>query len=71
MQNLKQNKIDAFVLGKIYADELKMQGVAVDYLPQNLGDVPTAYIFPKTERGEKICAEMNEFIKKNFCKWRT
>ena len=64
VQNLKQNKIDAFVLGKIYADELKLQGIEIDYLPENLGDVPTSYIFSKNERGKKICGEMNEFIKK-------
>ena len=62
VQNLKQNKIGAFVIGKTYVENLKFEGVAVDYLPQSLGDVPISYIFPKNERGQKICDQMNEFI---------
>ena len=62
VQSLKQNKIDAFVVGKSYAENLKYEGVEVDYLPQSLGDVPISYIFPKNERGQKICSQMNEFI---------
>lgn len=62
VQNLKQHKIDAFVLGKAYVDNLKFEGVDVDYLPQSLGDVPISYIFPKNERGQKLCNQMNEFI---------
>lgn len=64
VQNLMQHKIDAFVLGDAYIDELKRQGIPVDYLPQSLGEVPIAYIFTKSERGEKICSQMNEFIAK-------
>ena len=64
VQNLKQHKIDAFVLGKTYAENLKLEGVDVDYLPQNLGDVPISYVFPKNERGQKICSQMNEFLAK-------
>jgi len=63
VQNLKQNKIDAFVIGKPYVEELQRQGVAVDYLPESAGEVPTAYIFTKNERGKKFCDEMNIFIK--------
>ena len=62
VQNLKQNKIDAFVIGKSYVENLKFEGVEVDYLPQSLGDVPISYILPKNERGQKICSQMNEFI---------
>lgn len=62
VQNLKQNKIDAFVIGKTYAENLKFEGVEVDYLPQSLGDVPLGYIFTKNERGQTLCSQMNEFI---------
>ena len=62
VQNLKQNKIDTFVIGKTYVENLKFEGVAVDYLPQSLGDVPVSYIFPKNDRGQKLCGQMNEFI---------
>lgn len=64
VQNLKQRKIDAFVLGKTYAENLKFEGVDVDYLPQSLGDVPISYVFPKNEHGYKLCSQMNEFLDK-------
>lgn len=62
--NLLNHKIDAFVIGKSYAENIKRTGVSVDYLQQNLGDLPLAYIFPKNDRGQKICNEMNEFLSK-------
>ena len=62
VQNLKQNKIDAFVIGKSYAENLNFAGVEVDYLPQSLGEMPLGYIFTKNERGQKLCGQMNEFI---------
>lgn len=62
VQNLKQNKIDAFVIGKSYAENLKFEGVEVDYLPQSIGELPLGYILTKNERGQKICGQMNEFI---------
>ena len=34
VQNLKQNKIDAFVIGKNYVENLKFEGIDVDYLPK-------------------------------------
>ncbi len=64
VQNLKQRKIDAFVLGKTYVENLKFEGVDVDYLPQSLGDVPISYVFTKNERGQKLCNQMNEFLAK-------
>lgn len=62
VQNLKQNKIDAFVIGKNYVENLKFEGIDVDYLPQSIGELPLGYILPKNERGQKICGQMNEFI---------
>ena len=62
--NLLNHKIDAFVIGKSSAENIKSTGIAIDYLPQNLGDLPVAYIFPKNDRGQKICNEMNEFLLK-------
>lgn len=62
VQNLKQNKIDAFVIGKSYVENLKFEGVEVDYLPQSIGELPLGYILTKNERGQKICGQMNEFI---------
>lgn len=64
LQNLRDNKIDAFVIGKAIIDAAKRDGVDTNYLPQSLGDVPLAYIFTKNERGRKLCSQMNEFLAK-------
>ncbi|MBR2520137.1 MAG: transporter substrate-binding domain-containing protein [Selenomonadaceae bacterium] len=64
VQNLAQHKIDAFVIGKTYAENLRNNMPNVKYLPESLGDVPLSYIFPKTERGQKFRDQMNEFISK-------
>ena len=64
VQNLKQNKIDAFVIGKTYVDNFRAEGVDVEYLPQPLGNVSLSYIFPKNERGQQLCNQMNEFLSK-------
>lgn len=64
VQNLLQHKIDAFVLGKGYADNIKSEGIDVKYLTQSLGDVPLSYAFTKNERGQKICSQMNEYLAK-------
>ena len=62
MLNLSQHKIDAFVIGKMYAENLNHEGNDVKYLPESLGDVPLSYGFTKNERGQKLCAQMNEFL---------
>lgn len=62
VQSLEQHKIDAFIIGKTYIENLKFEGVDANYLPQSLGDVPISYVFTKNERGEKLCGQMNEFI---------
>ena len=64
VQNLQQHKIDAFIIGKVYVENLKREGVAVDYLPQYLGKIPLSYICSKNERGQKLCKQLNEFIAK-------
>lgn len=64
VQNLLQHKIDAFVLGKGYVDNIKREGIDIDYLPQSLGDVPLVYTFTKNERGQKLCSQMNEYLAK-------
>ena len=64
IEGLRQHKIDAFIIGKAYADNFKDKGIDVKYLPQSLGDVPLSYIFPKNEDGQKLCNQMNEFLAK-------
>ena len=62
MLNLSQHKIDAFIIGEIYVENLNHAGNNVKYLSESLGDVPLSYGFTKNERGRKLCAQMNEFI---------
>ena len=64
IEGLRQHKIDAFIIGKAYADNFKNKGIDVKYLPQSLGDVPISYIFPKNEHGQNLCNQMNEFLAK-------
>ena len=64
IENLRQHKIDAFIIGKAYADNFKRMGIDAKYLPQSLGDVPISYVFTKNERGQKLCSQMNEFLAK-------
>ena len=62
MLNLSQHKIDAFIIGKMYAENLKREGNDVNYLPESLGDVPLSFGFTKNERGQNLCDQMNEFL---------
>ena len=62
MLNLSQHKIDAFVIGKTYVENLKREGNVVKYLPESFGDVPLSFGFTKNERGQKLCDQMNEFL---------
>ena len=62
LQNLAQGKIDAFVIGRVYLNNFKNEGINVDFIDQSLGKVQIAFIFPKNSTGEKISAQMNEFL---------
>ena len=64
VQNLKQNKIDTFILEKVFVDTMKSEGIEIDYLPESIGKVRTGYIFPKNEKGQQLCNQMNEFLAK-------
>ena len=64
VENLKQDKIDAFIINKVYVENLKSEGIAVGYLDESLEKVQIAYAFTKNESGKKLCNQMNEFLKK-------
>ena len=64
VQSLKQNKIDAFLLDSVYAENLISEGISVDYIKEPIGEVKIAYVFSKTEEGQKLCNQVNDFIKK-------
>ena len=62
LQALDKGKIDAFAVGKVYFSNLKAEGADIDFVDHSLGKVPIAFTFTKSERGEKLSAQMNEFL---------
>ena len=64
LQALDKGKIDAIVVGKVYYNNLKNEGVEVDFVDYSLGKIPIAFTFAKSQAGEKLSAQMNEFLAK-------
>lgn len=64
VQNLNQNKIDAFFIEKSRANSMQAEGIKIDYLPESVGALRIGYIFTKNEKGRYLCEQMNEFLKK-------
>lgn len=62
VQNLKQGKIDGFLMARTIVENLKKEGVDIDYLPDTLCTVPCVYAFTISERGKKLCHQMNAFL---------
>ena len=62
LQNLSQGKIDAFVIGRVYVDNFKNEGIRVGFIEESLGKIPIGYVFSKNSTGEKLSAQMNEFL---------
>ena len=62
LQALDKGKIDAFAVGKVYFSNLKAEGADIDFIDHSLGKVPVAFTFTKSEHGEKLSAQMNEFL---------
>ena len=61
-QNLMQGKIDGFLMARTIVENLKKEGVNIDYLPDTLCKVPCVYAFTMSERGKMLCSQMNDFI---------
>ena len=64
LQNLAQGKIDAFIIGKVYLNNFKNEGIDVNFVEEPLGKIPIGFVFPKNSTGEKLSAQMNEFLAK-------
>lgn len=62
VQNLKQGKIDGFLMARTIVENLKKEGVDIDYLPDTLCAVPCVYAFTVSERGKKLCQQMNAYL---------
>lgn len=65
-QNLRQNKIEAFCMNRLFVDELLASGQDdVEILVNDLGKTNFAFVFADSEQGKRLCSEFNEFLKKN------
>ena len=61
-QNLKQGKIDGFLMARNIVVNLQKEGVDIDFLPDTLCTVPCVYAFTVSDRGKKLWQQMNTFL---------
>ena len=59
---LKSGKIDAFAVDEPAARNAQAEDDELAKVPELLDSSSYAYIFPKSERGEALCEEMNEYL---------
>ena len=75
-QNLRQNKIDAFAMNRLFVDELISSGQSdVEILGEALGKTGFSFVFTDSEKGKKLCREFNAFLEEsrkngNLSKWQ-
>ena len=62
-QNLRQKKIEAFSMNRIFVDELIATGQNdVEILGEPLGRTSFSFVFAESEKGRKLCSEFNDFL---------
>ena len=62
-QNLRQKKIEAFAMNRIFVDELIASGQNdVEILGDALGRTGFSFVFADSDRGRKLCSEFNDFL---------
>lgn len=62
-QNLRQKKIEAFAMNRIFVDELISAGQNdVEILGEPLGKTSFSFVFADSGRGRKLCYEFNAFL---------
>jgi len=65
VQHVKQGKVDACLLKRVFYNALKSEGVeGVRLLPEPVASSPTGYLFAKTPKGRKLADQMDSFIRK-------
>ena len=65
-QNLRQKKIEAFAMNRIFVDELISSGQNdVEILGDSLGSTGFGFVFPDSEKGGKLCREFNAFLQES------
>lgn len=62
-QNLRQKKIEAFSMNRIFVDELIASGQNdVEILGGPLGRTSFSFVFAESEKSRKLCSEFNDFL---------
>ena len=65
MQMIRQKKVDAAILQRVFYDALKAEGVeGVEALDEPIGKLPTGYLFRRSEHGDTLGDQMDDFIDK-------
>ena len=65
-QNLRQKKIDAFAMSRLFVDELLSSGQNdVEILGEPLGETRFCFVFTDSDKGRKLCREFDSFLKKS------
>lgn len=59
---VKQGEIAAFLMDEPMARMLCSESDGVSYLPERLTDDSYAFAFPKTDKGKRLCDELNRFL---------
>ena len=63
ISSLRSGKIDAFPIDEPIFHIAAEDNPFLDMLPEYLDSFEIAPIFPKTEKGEKLCGQFNEFLR--------
>ncbi len=61
---LNSGKVDAFLLGKASTDALMDENPGITYLDEEAGTFDVGMVFPKSAEGDRIRAQMDEFLTK-------
>ena len=64
LNSLSSGKIDAFAADEPVLKALMRQNSSVTAVPEYLNQFEFGYVFPKTEAGQALCGQFNDFIKK-------
>lgn len=60
---LQNGKIDAFVDDYPTALQIEKENNGIEYIDEAIETTDYAYAFPKTDKGKKLCAQMNAFLR--------
>ena len=59
---LKEKKIDGLPTTEMIFSQFHQQNGGYTIIDDSIGTIPTAFVFPKTEKGAQLQTQMNEFL---------